>query len=299
MSRDNARGGKFFSPFSLAPKKNSGLRLQTHAPHSSAVRFVTFHLSPRLAFTLAEVLITLGVIGIVAAMTIPPLVENNQKTQYVTGLKKFYSSFSLVLQQYAAEEGTPGDLSRTSVFTDNSVCYDDGEGGQICSPNGTFTWGVLGKYFIQIKNCENSWKQCWSDNYQNSVDYSNGYIAFVIPTGTPNALLGDGMSVKLKTYGICNPSDTNTRPDLCGEVSVDVNGLKPPNIPGRDAFVFYIRKDGMLIPFGSYLKNQNGYYYSYRQWNGGSNYSCRNFVTAKEHEECSGRIVDEGWQMTY
>ena len=40
------------------------------------------------AFTLAEVLITLGIIGVVAAMTLPSLIANHQKQVYVTGLKK-------------------------------------------------------------------------------------------------------------------------------------------------------------------------------------------------------------------
>ena len=43
------------------------------------------------AFTLAEVLITLGIIGVVAAMTLPTLVGEYQKKQTATQLKKFYS----------------------------------------------------------------------------------------------------------------------------------------------------------------------------------------------------------------
>ena len=43
------------------------------------------------AFTLAEVLITLAVIGIVAAITIPALVNNYRERVTVTGLKKMYS----------------------------------------------------------------------------------------------------------------------------------------------------------------------------------------------------------------
>lgn len=40
------------------------------------------------AFTLAEVLITLGVIGVVAAMTLPTLIQNYQEQEYVNKLKK-------------------------------------------------------------------------------------------------------------------------------------------------------------------------------------------------------------------
>lgn len=50
------------------------------------------------AFTLAETLITLSIIGVVAAMTVPTLISNSTKQQYVTGLKKAYN----LLQQAAA-----------------------------------------------------------------------------------------------------------------------------------------------------------------------------------------------------
>ena len=47
--------------------------------------------SRKIAFTLAEVLITLGIIGVVAALTLPTLISNYKKQTYVTGLQKAYS----------------------------------------------------------------------------------------------------------------------------------------------------------------------------------------------------------------
>ena len=46
------------------------------------------------AFTLAEVLITLGIIGIVAAMTLPAIIQKQQDKITVTKLKKMYSVFN-------------------------------------------------------------------------------------------------------------------------------------------------------------------------------------------------------------
>ncbi|MBQ2870396.1 type II secretion system protein, partial [bacterium] len=45
----------------------------------------------RKAFTLAETLITLSIIGVIAAMTVPTLMSNIDKQTYVTGAKKAYS----------------------------------------------------------------------------------------------------------------------------------------------------------------------------------------------------------------
>lgn len=54
---------------------------------------VSFHLK-RLPFTLAEVLITLGIIGVVVAMTMPSVVNNVEGKQLQSALKKGYSEVS-------------------------------------------------------------------------------------------------------------------------------------------------------------------------------------------------------------
>lgn len=46
------------------------------------------------AFTLAEVLITLGIVGVIAAMTLPPLIDNNNARGRKTALAKAYSVLS-------------------------------------------------------------------------------------------------------------------------------------------------------------------------------------------------------------
>ena len=60
---------------SLKPSHNHGLRL---------------FLRRLAAFTLAEVLITLGIIGVVAALTLPSLIENHKKQVIVSRLNKVY-----------------------------------------------------------------------------------------------------------------------------------------------------------------------------------------------------------------
>lgn len=57
------------------------------------------------AFTLAEVLITLGIIGVVAAMTLPMLIENHKKIVIETRLKKFYSLINQTIQRAEVDYG--------------------------------------------------------------------------------------------------------------------------------------------------------------------------------------------------
>lgn len=59
----------------------------------------------RRGFTLAEVLITLGIIGVVAAMTIPTLMAQHKKTVLVSRLKKVYSTVSNAIVTSQSENG--------------------------------------------------------------------------------------------------------------------------------------------------------------------------------------------------
>ena len=59
----------------------------------------------RFGFTLAEVLITLGIIGVVAAMTIPTLIANTRSAQYRSTLKKTMSTLSQAARMSQAQYG--------------------------------------------------------------------------------------------------------------------------------------------------------------------------------------------------
>ena len=61
----------------------------------------------KAGFTLAEVLITLGIIGIVAAMTIPNLIQKNYEHQTVTKLKETHSIISQAMRLASEEYGDP------------------------------------------------------------------------------------------------------------------------------------------------------------------------------------------------
>lgn len=66
------------------------------------------------AYTLAEVLITLGIIGVVSALTIPTLIQNYQKQATATSLKKAYSELNQVLQMSIADNGDPATWNYNS-----------------------------------------------------------------------------------------------------------------------------------------------------------------------------------------
>ena len=59
----------------------------------------------RYAFTLAEILVTLGIIGVVAAMTMPALIANHRKNVVETRLKHFYSTINQAITLSEVEHG--------------------------------------------------------------------------------------------------------------------------------------------------------------------------------------------------
>ena len=72
------------------------------------------------AFTLSEVLITLGIIGVVAALTMPPLITKNREKETVTRLKKAYSALQQAFLGAAAEDGSPDNWGMGNMYDENS-----------------------------------------------------------------------------------------------------------------------------------------------------------------------------------
>ena len=75
----------------------------------------------RNSFTLAEVLITLGIIGIVAALTLPGLIQRHRKTVIETELKKSYSLLNQLLQRSEADNGSAIHWEWPGTTTDTTI----------------------------------------------------------------------------------------------------------------------------------------------------------------------------------
>ncbi|MDD3238143.1 MAG: type II secretion system protein [Candidatus Gastranaerophilales bacterium] len=79
----------------------------------------------RKAFTLAEVLITLVIIGVIAAMTIPSLLNNTNKQETITSLKKSYSVLSQALLQHYALTGESYEEAQDNCENDVDCIYEE------------------------------------------------------------------------------------------------------------------------------------------------------------------------------
>ena len=190
--------------------------------------------SRKAAFTLAEVLITLGIIGVVAAMTLPSLIQNYQKKALATQTQKFYSTMSQAVKQYMADYGVD-DLRNTPLASDN---YDEewGSPEAIASIRDFAT-----KYLKVVKECNSDDEDdnnCFAPVYRlwdNSIPDDENTWNFTTITGwnARDYVLADGSVIRIKYYG---PID----------LFVDVNGKKGPNRVGYDLWSMSIFYDGVI-----------------------------------------------------
>ena len=183
-------------------------------------------------FTLAEVLITLVIIGVIAAMTIPTLINKTNNQEYVSRLKKAYSTLSQVTNRIIAEEGNPN----------SSI------GGWASSTETIFD--MYKKYLSNAKVCGIGVTGCFEGTYKQL----NNTAGPNFNSGTRYTLvLADGSEMSMNNNASNFSADcsknSNGTSRKCQTIAIDVNGAKGPNVIGRDTFTFSLREDG-LVPDG-------------------------------------------------
>ncbi|MFA6989609.1 MAG: type II secretion system protein [Candidatus Gastranaerophilaceae bacterium] len=188
-------------------------------------------------FTLAEVLLTLTIIGIIAAMTIPALMNSTNKIENVVALKKAYSTLMQANLMIIAENG--GDI--TSALS------------------GATTPNDFANVFIPmlnvVKNCGTNNDTC---ECPTGYKYMNGAPWGSLSTGGYSTILtNDGMTYAfyLRSANCTNNYSSSSIAPLnntCGIIYVDINGPnKGPSMQGRDLFYFVATKTG-IYPAGAY-----------------------------------------------
>ena len=166
------------------------------------------------AFTLAEVLITLGIIGVVAAMTMPSLINATHDKQYITAYKRGLATMSQAIAiNYALENvDLSSDTSALEIFKNRmnvTGLYHDGD--IIYFNDGT----SVGKFGVS--------------------NGSGGYT----PWGKSTA------DVKQCTDP-SSPGSAEGLADSCTGIGYDVNGKKGPNVVGKDMFLINFTKQGVV-----------------------------------------------------
>ena len=205
----------------------------------------------KIAFTLAEVLITLGIIGVVAALTLPSVITKYQDKVLINKTKKAFAQFQNILSLASVDNGTPGDNSLTfpkdvssTTVTENLAKYY--KGAQVCfSPSQK----GCSKYYYNIMYGVPQYNNNGEAVYQSGSGYKFVTIDGTIFTVSSNRTGCDRTrytGIKTNSAGeiIYNPDGTPKTYDYysstCANIDVDVNGVKGPNQYGRDVFHFWV-----------------------------------------------------------
>lgn len=227
------------------------------------------------AFTLAEVLITLGIIGVVATLTLPNVMANYAKKSQVAQLQRSVNAVSSAIGNYLLDSKTD-NFADTNFSADPSEFFNDYLGGTYM---GTYYGYDLGNAFKkQYKRVGDTYGE-----YSISTAISNGNNG----GGGSNLLYRDfacgklvtGATVCLSRYFDSLPS---AEKDQGYRAIVDVNSDAGPNIFGRDLFAMSFSKKGRIV-----LPETYGYEYCRSgNYHGGEYY-------------CFSTIVTDGWEMNY
>jgi prepilin-type N-terminal cleavage/methylation domain-containing protein len=234
-------------------------------------------LQNKRGFTLAEVLITLLIIGVVASLVIPSIINDTNKAEYVTKLKKEYAILQQAYKLLIIDNG--GSILNDPNFNCSGTC------------NGSKSANAMNEFAEKLsvtKNCGTG-TGCWYSSTQifigGDIVTSNLESSWSGVYG--KAVLADGTSIAIninntnctRTYGSTTVGSP-TYQSICGIMDIDINGSIKPNQLGRDNFSFYITKYG-IYPKGVY--------------NDGS--TCNPEATSSGYG-CSGNVLSKG-EMTY
>lgn len=172
-------------------------------------------------FTLAEALITLAIVGIAAAMTIPSISASRQKTELEVRFVKNYRALNEVVNLSVAQHGGFQNWEWKDSFS-------NGEKDEFVK-----------KYLLPYLNVA---KFCNADSPSVACFYNikyktpDGKESGVSGTGNPKVILADGTAI---VFSFKNNCITNKH--RCLTFDVDINGRKGPNILGQDLFGYEFR----------------------------------------------------------
>ena len=172
--------------------------------------------SKRFAFTLSELLLSLIIVGVVAIITVPVLINNVQKKVFATQLKNFVAQIEQVAQDELLAHRTR-DLSNTD-FADPELLLSD-------------------KHFKIAKSCsaQTALRDCWKTTTTGKDKVKYNALSKILPQDG----LGDYKTIILKNgimfeyYYI--PNYTNVK----ALIFVDLNGNEKPNIL-RSRFIYVL-----------------------------------------------------------
>ena len=182
--------------------------------------FVFRSLNP--AFTLAEVLITLGIIGVVAAITIPSLIQNAGRQELQSRLKKSTAILAQAFEEIKADNGN----TLVGAFSSRADLIDQ-----------------LSQKINTTKTCSAAtYAQCFPDYYLPGLWPRQSQEGMILSDG---AMIATSI-VFDSACATTNSNGADFATPACANILIDINGSKKPHMLGKDVFDFYVTASGVV-----------------------------------------------------
>ena len=223
-------------------------------------------------FTLAEVLMTLGIIGVVAALTTPALIQNTGDAKIGPRLLKAKTTFETATEMMLTKDGY---TAMTAISKDPEVIGNRLRNymkiDRIEHANkGNFSYKKYDGTEIPASDIDVS----ESGNYKFGIRYDSN----------------DGVIYYISVFNI-SPNATPYNQSV-GKVIVDINGAQGPNTVAKDTFFFTLFNDGTLKPTGGYWQDSS-------HWNHPDPRNQCNEKNVGNDTYCAGSIFDNGMKIIY
>ncbi len=212
---------------------------------------------------MAEVLVTLGIIGVVSAMTVPTLMQNYQRQSYVTQLHKVYNELNQATLRYQTDRNAL-NLKEAGLTS------------QAAAEN------FIESNFKIVQKCGSNITPCFASSYKkiagtSSIGWHTPRTNYIIASGT-------AIGVSYRPVG-----------DVLLELYVDTNGAKCPNIAGRDIFAMFVYNNGIIDDF-NFSENTTA---PMTEAARNTNYTNACAADTTNWHGCLGKVINDNWQMTY
>ena len=214
----------------------------------------------KTGFTLAEVLITFGIIGIVAAVTLPGLNNNVNKSKVGPALAKAVNTL---------EAANKVALLEYDVTSLDAIDADK---------------NYLENISLQL-----------SGHTGLKADKTADKNSFVLKDGTSLTLYSTTQAGPL----VMNKTSDEKYNYAYYVLHIDINGSKTPNKKGQDQFMVYVDTAGTVIPAGGvqaqrYFTNSDKWIADAHTAR-----DCKTKRPSEINDYCTGTIMEDGWQIKW
>lgn len=234
----------------------------------------------KTGFTLAEVLITLGIIGVVAALTAPALVMNSRNEANAARLSVIVSNLENAFSNSIVQENVDSifDTRMWAAAEDQAFI---GELGRYLNVSGTVIDGNFYQdtpiYPMNNNGAPN--KAAAANDLPTAgttpVLLKNGGVVHILKAAAPAEEPDEEAAIARGTNYVSKAAD----------IYIDVNGTASPNTYGRDIFYFQLSDKGILYPYGGKdVELQSGVADGCPGTNGLG---------------CTAQLIDDGYKMNY